>query len=66
MEEEEGSYTVRSAYNCLQGIIGGEDNTVFKSLWSLNMLQKAKILGWRIMMDKVAIKTKLVHKGIQL
>ena len=42
------------------------ERRVFKPLWSLNVLPKAQILGLRVMVDKLAIKTKLVIKGIHL
>jgi len=45
MEEDEGKNIVRSAHN--QSTIGAKDNSVFKSLWLLNVFLKAQILGSR-------------------
>jgi len=59
-EDGEGVFTVRSAYNKLQGTFEGGDNKLFETLWKTRVTSKAQILGWRMFLDKLPIKAKLI------
>jgi len=65
-EEGEGIYTVRSAYNRLQGTHDGGENRVFEILWKMRVPPKVQVLGWRLFLDKLPTKTKLLARGTYL
>ena len=65
-EDGEGVSTVRSAYNKLQGTLEEGVNEVFETLWKTRVTPKAQLLGWRMLLDKLPTKAKLIAKGILL
>jgi len=48
----------------LLGNLGGEDTSLFKSFWSVKVVSKAQIIGWRVLLDKLSTKQKLARKGV--
>jgi len=62
----EGAYTKRSTYMKLMGSYEGESNKVFTELWSIRVIPKAQLFGWRLLLDKLPTKDKLSVKGVQL
>jgi len=45
---------------------GGVENNVFETLWKTRVTLKAQVLGWRLLLDKLPTKAKLIVKGIPL
>ena len=58
--------SVRSAYNRLQGTSEGGENKAFEILWKTRITPKAQVLGWRLFLDKLPTKTKLILREILL
>jgi len=44
----------------------GENNSVFKLLWSLNTILRATHLEWRVLLDRIPTKVNLAKSGIGL
>jgi len=65
-ETAKGACTVRSAYMKLMGSSEGESDKVFTELWSIRVIPKAQLFGWRLLLDKLPTKDKLSVKGVQL
>jgi len=65
-DNDNGIFSVKSAYNKLQGSFDEEGNKELKTLWSIRVAPKAQLLGWRLFMDKLPTKVKLTAKGVQL
>jgi len=65
-DNDNGVFSVKSAYNKLQGSSNEEENKEFKTLWSIRVAPKAQLLGWRLFLDKLPTKVKLAARGIQL
>jgi len=65
-EDEKGVFSVKSPYNKLQGNFEEKEDKVFKMLWNTRVTHKAQLLGWRITLDKLPTKNKLIVRGIQL
>ena len=39
---------------------------MFEILWEMRVTPKVPVLGWRLFLDKLPIKTKLIVRGIFL
>jgi len=65
-ECEDGMFSVKSAYKALQIYDEDEVYEEFTMLWSTRVTPKAKILGWRVFLEKLPTKDKLLAKGVQL
>jgi len=50
----------------LQGTHDGGENRVFEILWKTRVPPKVQVLGWRLFLDKLPTKTKLLARGTYL
>lgn len=62
-EDGEDIFSVKSAYNKLQGVPIEGNNKVFETLWRTRVTPKAQLLGWRLFLDRLPTKAKLIHRG---
>ena len=65
-DKDNGIFSVKSAYNKLQGTFDEEGSKEFKTLWSIRVASKAQLLGWTLFLDKLPTKDKLAARGVQL
>jgi len=67
MDGEDKEYTVKSAYEKMQGICNGEQLLVFQSLYGgLKLFHHRFFFAWRVMLKGVPTKVNLRHRRVLL
>ena len=62
--EHGNDYTVRSGYRALKGALEIADADCFRVVWDLKISGKAKIFGWRAMLDRLPSRVNLETRGV--
>lgn len=64
IKESSGVFTVRSAYEYLQGEHTLSDNEViiFRKLWSAKVPSNATALAWKTLLQRIQTKTELAKR----
>jgi len=64
--DESGSFTVRSAYECLVKADRGPQVDVFKYLWKTKTFPNVVITAWRMLLGRVPTRECLRKRGVML
>jgi len=64
--DESGSFTVRSAYECLVKADRGPQIAAFKYLWKTKTFPNVVITAWRVMLGRVPTRECLRKRGVML
>jgi len=58
--------TLSQTYEKIQDTTVGERNTAVIELWKMKILPSAQNFAWRVLINKITTKNKLISKGITL
>lgn len=73
--DNKGIFSVKSAYHCTSNIAamkegsssdGSISKKLWKNMWSLKIIPRAKISVWKILNDYIPSKFSLIKKGIDI
>ena len=65
--EPNGHYSIRSAYNLLQGDSAEENlDGALEDLWKLKIPAKASIFAWRLIRDRLPTKSNLRRRQVEI
>lgn len=63
IKEGSGSYSVKSAYEVLQGDVLEDEGSLFNNLWRAKAPSNSRALAWRVLLNKVQTKVELVRRN---
>jgi len=63
-KEEEGRFSVTSAYECLTQHVGGHQHEVFKSLWKTKAFPCVLTVAWKILLNRLPTRDCLSRRGV--
>ncbi|XP_068483406.1 uncharacterized protein [Phaseolus vulgaris] len=64
--DENGCFTVKSAYLCLASTDGGRQSEVFKYLWKARAFPNVLTTIWRALLDRLPTRECLSRRGVML
>jgi len=66
VDKDYQDYTVKSGYSILNGESLLQILEIFKLVWSLNVAPSALVGAWRLLLDRLPIRSNLVRSTVQL
>jgi len=66
VDKDYQDYTVKSGYSILNSESLLQTSEIFKLVWSLNVASSVLVGAWRLLLDKMATRSNLARRGVQL